>query len=175
MDGGYFTWLYSTIGALRDPNPTHSRWLLAEQLHRKDFLWYIPNDDNRAADGVALRAEYYEFPIDGPCSMLEMLIALARRMEFESGEVSTSTSVGNWFWHMLENAGLTKFTDEVYNSSETTHEDVDVILERIIQRQYQRDGRGGLFPLRQAYNDQRDTELWYQLSAYLLEHYELWN
>ena len=57
-------------------------------LHKTEFVYYVPNDENRAMDGVYLREdflsatpEYYATPdwMEMECSMLEMLIALAQR------------------------------------------------------------------------------------------------
>ena len=47
--------------------------------------------------------------------------------------------------------------------------DAEEVLDAVIFRNYEYDGRGGLFPLRYPDRDQRDEELWSQLNAYLLE------
>ncbi len=145
---------------------------MLEQLFLMEFVWFIPNDDNRAEDGRELRREFLEAEgitdvdpnwVSLGCSVLEMLIALSRRLTFEAeGESS------EWFWTLIANAGLDRYTD-----ARRFHRDaVTDILERIIWRTYQPDGRGGLFPLQRAHEDQRDVELWYQMSAYLLERLE---
>jgi hypothetical protein len=92
--------------------------------------------------------------------MLEMLIGLARRLSFEA-----EGRADDWFWHLLENIKLDKYND----SSGYDPDEVDDILERIIWRNYRPDGVGGLFPLNEPEEDQRKVELWYQLSAYLIE------
>jgi hypothetical protein len=65
---------------------------------------------------------------------------------------------------LLENIGLDSFTDNRYEEGY-----VDEVVQRVVFRKYARNGHGGLFPLRHADEDQRDIEIWYQLSAYLLE------
>jgi hypothetical protein len=101
--------------------------------------------------------------LDLGCSMLEMLIGLSRRLSYEA-----EGSAFAWFWKMVDNLGLYNYTDDIYEIS--IAEEVDEALDRINDRTYEWDGRGGLFPLDDAMKDQRTTELWYQKEAYLLEH-----
>lgn len=170
LDDRYLGWLYSRVGAARNRNPARSHWNLLNQLYRKPYSWTILNDSNRARDGVDLREEFLqEFEIDRDelwleldCSFLEMLMALSERASF----LDDGSALG-WFWKLMENIELDKYTDEVYNDH--IAEEVEQALDRVIQRTYSRDGTGGLFPLRYAKTDQRRVELWYQLNAYLLE------
>lgn len=171
LDDLYLPWLYSQVGGrdVRERNSSRTHWKLLRQLYTTEFVWIIPNDDNRAEDGKCLREEFAkekEFDFVDPdwmnigCSFLEMLVALSRRLSFE-GEGTPRV----WFWHLLENLGLTNCTDRRRYSSK----EVDEALNDVIWRTYDYDGRGGLFPLRRATRDQRDIEIWYQLSAYLLQ------
>ena len=170
-DDRYFEWLYSHVGAARNRNPARSYWELLRQLYIKEFVWLIANDDNRVADGVELRIEFLDSQgIDEPsrewmelgCSMLEMMIALARRAAFEDGRSSVE-----WFWEMVTNLGLETYTDRVFNSR--VAQLVDETLDLVIYRNYSPDGVGGLFPLRGVETDQRKVELRYQLAAYVLD------
>jgi hypothetical protein len=172
VDDQYFEWLYSQVGAVRNRNPKQSRWNLLRQLFVKEFVWLIANDDNRVEDGRDLRDEFLASAegIDDPsrewmelgCSMLEMLIALGRRVAFETEE-----SPVDWFWKLIDNMGLLTYTDDKYNNRIAQH--VDEVCDRVIYRNYAPDGSGGLFPLHEVHGDQRKVELWYQMSAYLLE------
>ena len=173
----YFQWLYSMIGPVSDKNPNHTHFMLAEQLHKRIFQWRVPNDDNRAMDGIYLRDEFCDFigtwgECGRPflkCSMLEMLISLSRRAAFEADDLSNNPhAVGEWFWRMLENLNIKKYTDEIFLGEEAT-EIVNEAISDVIYRRYGYDGRGGLFPLEHPREDQRTIELGYQLSAYLLE------
>lgn len=128
----------------------------------------MPNDDNRMEDGKELRQEFlYEFKVDDtwmnePCSVLEMLIALARRLAFE-----VNGDTDEWFWHLMYNLGLEQYTDDVFNH--VVAEDVDDILDTFLDRKYGHNGEGGLFPLEETRADQTEVEIWYQMSTYLLE------
>lgn len=94
------------------------------------------------------------------CSMFELLIGLSRRLSFEDdGEPR------GWFWHLMDNIGLRIYSDAKMMSTVR----IDEILDRVIWRTYEYDGTGGLFPLKYPAKDQTEVELWYQLSAYLLE------
>lgn len=169
LDERYFRWLCSQVVNVKLKNPSRTYWTLLKQLHTKEFVWIIPNDDNRLEDGRYLR---YEFVNDNGiedvdpewmhlgCSMLEMLIGLARRLYFEDDR-----PVDEWFWQMLENLGLREFTDR----TRYTEQDVEDVIDCVIWRLYDKNGRGGLFPLRHAHEDQREVEIWYQMSEYILE------
>ena len=166
----YFDWLYSNIGSITAKNPSQTFWKLAKQLHNKEFVWLVSNDDNRISDGKDLRAEFLAstyrhsdpyWENEHGCSMLEMLIALSRRLSFE-----TDQSPKDSFWLMLNNIEIARFADKVYNPRVARV--IDRALDRVIWRTYNPDGSGGLFPLLYSDHDQRKVELWYQLSAYLL-------
>jgi hypothetical protein len=169
LDELYLEWLYSQICSVRLTNPSRTYRKLFQILFTKEFVWFIPNDDNRVEDGKQLR---YEFLDDASledldrdwmaqdCSFLELLIGLSRRLAFE-----TNREPDSWFWELLENLGLRDLNDRVHIPRDVIEEKMD----RVIWRTYRYNGQGGLFPLRRAGQDQRDVELWYQLSAYILE------
>lgn len=167
----YFEWLANKVVSLRAKNPEFTHWKLLRQFHCTPFEWFIPNDDNRVAHGLELRVAWVrethqENPdrewLELSCSVLEMLIALSDRLAFEAGG-----STGPWFWKLVENLDLRQYTDDIYEIS--IEEEVDEVLDRLINRTYDRDGSGGLFPVRQDPRDQRKVEILYQMSSYLLE------
>lgn len=172
LDELYLEWLYSQVADPRIKDPNRTYWWMLRQFLNKEFVWIIPNDDNRIADGKELRYEFINAEqiqdvelawIHMGCSMLELLIGLSRRLAFEAeGEPR------DWFWHLVTNINLDHVTDFKY--LELALEDkVDEVLNRVIWRQYSSDGHGGLFPLRDPKHDQTRTELWYQLSEYVIE------
>lgn len=162
-EDSYFRWLRSLVGSTRNGNPERTYSLLFEQMHNKPFRWFVPNDDNRLADGAGLREEYFgEIDRRYEPSFLEVLIGLCHRASFES-DAETS----EWMGEFLRNMGLDEWNDSFYMDHDPDH--VDVIMTRVINREYDIDGRGGLFPLDDPMYNQREVELWYQMSAYLLE------
>lgn len=165
IEGDYFDWLVSQVGSTTNPNPARTYYQLLEQMHLKRFIWFIPNDDNRVEDGRELRYEFMNGPSEGDeyCTFLEMLIALSRRVAFEA---SYSAPI-EWFWHLAENLGLRKYNDEFMMDGEPL--EIRYILDKVVDREYEKNGHGGLFPLHRPEQDQRKVELWYQMSSYLLE------
>lgn len=170
-DDRYFEWLYSHIGPVNYDNPGHTYWSMAKQFHTTKFTWFVRNDANRAEDGLLLREAFIDkwgdegvtvewLTLD--CSILEMLIALSDRLAFES-----YGGVADWFWQLMSNLGLQRYTDRYYNQHNSG--EIAEVLQRVLDRTYGYDGSGGLFPLREATRDQRKVELWYQKEAYLLE------
>lgn len=134
-------------------------------LHDKEFVWLVPNDDNRIADALEVRAEWAdENGADAnfaSASFLEVLIALSRRMAFMTDE-----DAEGWAWRFLVNLGLDDKTDRLLSKDER---EVDEILDACIWRTYKKDGRGGFFPLQRPHRDQREVEIWYQMQDYVGE------
>lgn len=171
LDELYFEWLYSQACSVKRKNPASTYWKLFKILFTHEFLWFVPNDDNRIEDGKDLRYEFLYSKGMEPSdidqdwlhmgvSMLELFVGLSRRLAFQ-----TNAEPEEWFWELLENLDLRKYNDSVHIPRATVEERLD----RVIWRTYSRTGRGGLFPLRRARHDQREIELWYQMNAYLME------
>lgn len=174
LEERYFHWLYNKAARSRETNPSKSYWELFYILHTTPFEWFIPNDDNRAVDGIDLRYEYLGAEmanndwLEEECSMLEMIISLSRRLSFE---ISEPTDV--CFWYILSNLGIDReFNDTVEGVRKVAN--VRDILETVVRRTYDYDGTGGLFPLINPKQDQREVEIWYQMSAYLAENQSLY-
>jgi hypothetical protein len=169
----YFRWLCEII---KIDQPDKSYWLLAKALHKKEFFWTVPNDDNRGSDGKKLREEFADEngylkydKLERPCSMLEMLVGLSKRMEDYMTDPEKGDRTDRWFWEMITNVGLLTCTDSEYY--EYNDGAIDEVLDRVLERTYKRSGKGGLFPLKEPKKDQREVELWYQMCSYLLENY----
>ena len=169
LDELYFVWLYSQVADpdITDTSLTH--WGLLRQLFKKEFVWVVSNDDNRSEDGKELRREFIESQgirrvnrdwRELGCSVLELMVGLSQRLAFEAdGEPHY------WFWRLMGNLGIEGYSDAGY----IPEDEIDQVLDKVIFRTYEPDGRGGFFPLNNAHRDQRRLELWYQMSAYVLE------
>jgi hypothetical protein len=163
----YFRWL---VPQIRDEQSGPEQyWDLYSIMFEKEFVSLVPNDDNRMVDGTDLRAEFcysQHIRVDafqelGPCSFLEVLIGLSRRLSFAAG----GTSPG-WAWQLVINLELDKMSDPLTRRKVRK---VDYILETVIRRTYDPDGCGGFFPLAWPDEDQTQKELWYQMAAYIDE------
>lgn len=173
----YYHWLCYII---RVNGLKSSYYLLAKTLYEIPFSWFVPNDDNRGADGLRLRQRFSEEEgcdldtvfnsFDMPCTMLEMLIGLAQRMKDMMADTGFGGRLSKWYEELLDNVGLYEFTDEQFEELGGSAA-VKQIIEQVLGRTYQRNGNGGLFPLKHAKKDQRRVELWYQMSSYLMENY----
>jgi hypothetical protein len=170
IEDEYFNWLYTKVGWRENYTPSTKYQSLLYLLHCTEFTWRLSGDDNRAEDGEDLRREFlrevssrpgYDEWAYLPCSVLEMLIAFARRAEFQ-----TTYSLREWFWIFIENLGLSDISDANYKEKA---ELIGPILEAFIWRTYDEHGNGGLFPIKGSEHDQRKIEIWYQFCEYLIE------
>lgn len=170
----YFDWLYKIVCEKRFSKQISYKKLLMH-LHNINFRYSILRDKNRANDGTGLRYRFvvthdYEPYCDeilnyleGPCSVLEMLVALSIRCE-ESimDDPQMGNRTGQWFWGMITNLGLGSMSDSKFNKKF-----VDDIIEKFLDRKYSPDGHGGLFTIRNCDRDLRTVEIWYQLCWFL--------
>ena len=169
----YFEWLYEGMCGNRYSKNISYRKLL-EHLHNTNFRYTISNDKNRASDGIDLR---YSFALSqgcederelitdylkGPCSVFEMMVALAQRCESVMDDPRIGDRTGQWFWGMINNLGLGGMNDNRYDEQY-----VDDVINTFLDREYKSNGKGGLFTIRNCEYDLREVEIWYQLCWYL--------
>lgn len=170
----YFNWLCSIVCEEDMPKQLSFNKLLMH-LHSVNFKYTIKKDQNRAEDGKSLRwrfirsQEYTEDPnkllgyLDGPCSVLEMMIGLSIRCEediMDDPEFGDRTA--QWFWGMIVNLGLGSMTDIRYDKRK-----IDDTVTRLLKREYEPNGEGGLFTIRDCDRDLRTVEIWFQFCWYL--------
>lgn len=170
----YFEWLFDlACGDLYADQISYRKLLI--HLHEVEFIYVHPRDYNRADDGTKLRRRYvlsiipegfYEQAIDeltGPCSVLEMMLALAIRCEEDyMGDPGIGDRTRQWFWSMIRSLGLGSMMDHAYDSAY-----INEVLDRFMKREYEANGRGGLFTIKNCKYDLRDFEIWFQMGWYL--------
>lgn len=165
----YFKWMFDLMCKERYENVSFKKLFVL--LHSKEFRFTISYDENRYNDGIDLRYRFSMFDgfedameyLDGPCSVLEMMVALALRCEETiMDDPAYGDRTAQWFWDMIVSLGLGGLTDDVIDESY-----VDFVLERFLDRKYEPDGRGGLFTIRNSIHDLRHFEIWDQLNWYL--------
>ena len=170
----YFAWLYDVACGNRYAPEISFRKLLA-YLHTVDFIWQIPLDENRAEDGISLRYRFARLQphedlvyaitdmLIGPCSVLEMMLALAIRCE---EDIMDDTAYGDrtrqWFWNMVVSLGLGSMTDDRFDEQAAKK-----IIDTFLHRKYEPNGKGGLFTIRRCSDDIREVEIYTQMCWYL--------
>lgn len=164
----YFVWMCELVNG-----KNKDRMLLAH-LADIDFTYTIPMDGNRAEDGISLRYRFgrecgyadamiASYLDDRPCSVFEMMVALALRCEEHiMGDPDLGDRTHHWFWTMIESLGLSNMTGGRYNKRY-----VDATIDIFLNREYKRNGEGGLFTVNNCRDDMRSIEIWYQLCNYL--------
>ena len=172
----YFKWLYSSVCSNKNENYLK----LLSYLNDVEFVAIVPMDENRIGDGLRLRDIFIEeHRIDEdaaqqvfgnkPCSVLEMMVALAIRCE---RDIMSNSEYGDrtvyWFWTMINNLGLSDMDDDHFDPLALGH-----IIYVFLNRTYDKDGRGGLFRISDPTKDMRKTDIWYQMCYYLNEMVEV--
>lgn len=165
----YFEWLSNLVTRNRVSKQVSYNKLLTH-LDKTRFRYSIPLDRNRASDGVDLRYRFASctgYHVNdvrvGPCSVLEMMIALSIRCEeniMDDPDIGDRT--GQWFWGMITSLGLNGQYDTRYDPDLA-----DDILDRFLDREYDPDGKGGLFYIPDCDVDMRDIQIWRQMTWYL--------
>lgn len=174
MNDRYFEWMKHLV-CENGYGRRRSYQKLFSLLHETEFIYTMDMDANRADDGIDLRYRFaYEMRIDGdevrkylddrPCSIFEMMVALAQRCEEQIMDNWEKPNTGKWFSHMLASLGLTEMDDQRFDEKAVAD-----ILRLFMNRDYDESGQGGLFTLRDPKWNMRETEIWYQMMAYLEE------
>lgn len=174
----YFEWMYNLVcddNYFNNEGMSHRH--LLKYIHDIEFFYVLDMDSNRAEDGMDLRHRFAydnEYPYgtverylgNRPCSVLEMMIALALRVEEQiMDDPEYGDRTGQWFWNMISSLGLGGMTDERFDKRY-----VDDVIYDFLYRQYSPDGAGGLFTIHDKTKpDMRDVEIWYQCMWYLNE------
>lgn len=158
MSTEYFDWLTGRIGGPRRNGVSYEKVLW--QLYKTPFHYILEMDRNRSDDGLALRRQY-GLATQDKCSVLEMMIGVALRCEdimYDNGRYAAEF----WFWKMIDNLELGFMDDANYDPYYVEH-----VTCRLISRDYEPDGRGGLFYISEPPDDMRNVQIWYQMNWYL--------
>lgn len=181
VDQEYFDWLTNMID-----DDYHSKFRyknLLWLLYSTRFYSLIKRDENREQDGINLRSIYISkhFPFypdaignesvesfkSRPCSVLEMMVALSDRIE---SDFMCDPTIGNrthiWFWKMIENMRLDRMDDSNFNQKYA-----EIIVSKMINREYKSSGDGGLFKTLNPDIDMREHEIWGQVNVFISEYF----
>lgn len=170
----YYDWICSIAISNNELRQAYSK--LLRGLWDTPFVYSLSLDKNREIDGLSLRYKFgidFSYPYDAvrtldmrPCSVLEMMVALAYRcetqiMQNQTGDDRTSF----WFMEMVTNLRLATMTDENFDP-----EYFEKCMNTLLTRSYTPNGYGGLFVVENPREDMRETDIWYQCMWYLEEY-----
>lgn len=153
---------------------------LCKQLLEIPFIPIIPMDENRSSECRELRTDFFNsynyggsYEVDSlPDSgtMLELLIVLAEKMQYNLKLSEYDKPVKDFFLEMVGNAGI-QFNNYEFGE-DLEKRTISTNMERINIRQFQWDGYYSFFPLREPHSDQRYEELIVQMNNYIEENYD---
>lgn len=187
----YFEWLIESIDPEHMIGDFYRP--VYEKLYSTDFRWFkkYDDDENRAKDGVNLRsdfkdtsrkirddfrAEFEMIDADGgdvmqehwyyakPASCMEVLISIARRIEYDYLAIPGEENVPKWFWTFVDNMGIgaseSRISDERY---------VDGRIQKWLSRKYEKNGEGGIFVTKSSHFDMPKLILRQQMNIVINE------
>lgn len=164
----YFNWMYDMVFTKRSPSYVR----LLRYLNSQEFTYNIRLDGNRADDGLYLRYRFKQEKhlravdvdryLTGKCSVLEMMVALCLRIEEDiMDDPVKGNRIHKWFHVMLKSLGLLDMDDAYFDERYT-----DKVITRFLNREYEPNGAGGLFRIKDCPYDLRSFEIWYQMCWY---------
>lgn len=167
-DDAYFDWLVDKLDGA-------DYICLFEFLHSIEFVPVLSEDLNRSNDGAYQRWIFHEETgEDVPssewgeysCSVLEMMSSVSDAMHDMMYEPDNGSSSAFWFHILLDNLKLYKMTDAYFYKHRNASEECLDIVEKLLNREYDRDGIGSMFPMPGETEDMRNKEIWYQMNSY---------
>lgn len=165
----YTFWLLSNLMSDEDHN---TYYFLGLVLNGIEFYYTMPEDENRALDGISLRKSYSNNTEDDifgimscGCTALELLVALSMHMNNITYYPGDNESA--WFWIMLENLDI-KISDKDWPKQDS----LDIIksnLSRWFDRKFTKKGKGSPFPMKKCQEDLRHVNMWDHMQWYIGE------
>lgn len=175
----YFEWLYNRV-----KNERKDYLLLCIYLDKIPFRWTVHNDGNREQDAIRQRdiyineefCPYHSDDIDrfykAYVSVFEVLVALCDRIDFNLDDMVNPPRHAQWFEELLRNLGISWAVDDEFKYRLGAKAEVDKAIDIFMDRRYDYNGNGSLFPLhRRPSKSMKTTEIWYQMMAYIDENY----
>lgn len=138
------------------------------ELYATEFIPELELDDNLIDNCYCMRDRFLDDTghiavIDKPISILEIMVYVS--VEAEDTIMSNDIygdRTGLWFWEMMNSLGLDNMNNLKYDEDEANY-----ILEKFMNHQYRKDGKGGLFTIKKSKYDARTESIWGQAMEYL--------
>ena len=164
----YREWLISQVNTVEDYT------YLLRELYNIEFFSLVKYDEDRGVDGLALREQWatgvrYEGSLDfGAANVLEVLIGIAKRIEFQlfGTKYYEEWDYVNIFWDLIDNLGLGDMFGDI---SRYTFDEIHEIVSHFLNREYFRHKKGNIFIFENEPKDLRKLNIWTQMGLYIRE------
>lgn len=162
----YRDWLIDRVNIVEDYT------YLLRELYSIEFYSIIRYDEDRGTDGLALRDEWagevgYKGSLDfGVANVLEVLIGIARRIEFQ---LFGTQYVNDWdyiriFWDLIDNIGL----GDMYGTlSRYTFDEIRDNVTHFLNKDYFRHKKSNIFMIDEDPRALRKLNIWTQMGLYI--------
>jgi hypothetical protein len=168
----YRDWLISLVNDRR-ADYTH----LLRELYTIEFYSLIDYDEDRGKDGMMLREEWYDgtesvrgkVSLDfGVANVLEVLIGIAKRMEFQLFGTQYYDDCGyiNIFWDLIGNLGLEGIYGDV---SRDIFDEIRSKVTHFLDRDYFCHKSCNIFVFENTPKNLKKLNIWTQMAIYFRE------
>lgn len=172
LEQQYYGWLcHMVCKGVRIRYSTYTKLLYF--LYNTPFEYKLDMDYYRAQDGINLRYQFGKechidpedvsgYLTDKFCTVLEMFISVAIRIDYILRDPDGDSTVGAWFWEIIDNLELDQYSDSTFDEKAVSR-----IVRNLLNRDYTHEGVGGMFPIIGIKTDMRNVDIWYQAMWYL--------
>ena len=180
MYNDYYEWL---IDLIRPPKgiytPINQHGMLLFELWKREFVWFdaYEGEEARAMDGKTLRDQFLmacdktpDAVPQGPCTVLEMLIAFALRIDTQVHDWRIGNRPWEWVEMFIENLGFNDLIDSDINPIRDAGY-INARLETWMSHQLGHNGEGGLFRFTQRILTINDMDNWAQMNRWIIENF----
>lgn len=147
---------------------------LLSYLYDLEFVSHNHLDDIRKEKIEELRDDFFYEQGDYSCNdfmdyptVLELMVSMCYSMEDVMRNSAYGNRTGEWFWMMIINLGLEDSDNDNFDA-----EYARKVIERWIEREFNADGVGSPFPLREPPCDLRGVDIWRMFLWYVNENYQ---
>ena len=170
VERDYRDWLISLVN---DRKQDYTQ--LLRELYSIDFYSLVNYDEDRGKDGLMLREEWVKgsrfkgsLSAFGVANVLEVLIGIARRMEFHlfGTRYYNDWDYVNIFWDLINNLGLYEIYGDV---SRDTFDEIRQKVTHFLERDYFRHKNGNIFVFENNPKNLQKLNIWDQMAIYMRE------
>ena len=146
-DQEYIRWICDQLGL----RVTKWRGMIST-LNKIPYRWSIDTDENRAVEGINLRNDYFKergfnrVDTDSrDCTVLEMLVSLANRLNFDYVGYPGDEKNGRIFIDFCKNLGIVSAESNENQCYSGDFEDISENIDRWLDGNFEENGEGSPF------------------------------